>query len=81
MAEALRRPSVRQSGDLTKANPTHYFWKELITKHRMPFLKVELLRDNPAGIDISGWEEVVKSCSNYNVDLIKRHLARVKQER
>lgn len=62
----------------TTANPTHFFWKELIVKYKMPFLKVELLRDNPLGINISDWEEVIRSCSAYDVGLIKEHLNRVK---
>jgi hypothetical protein len=34
---------------------THDFWEETITRFRCPALKVELLRDNPLGIDLSGF--------------------------
>jgi rhamnosyltransferase len=77
--KALNRTLRRKElADLARANPTHYFWRELITERKMPFMKVELLRDNPLGIDISDWEEVVSNNCKYDVNLIKRHLARIK---
>jgi lipopolysaccharide biosynthesis protein len=55
-------------------NPTHFFWQILIS-HGCPFLKRELLRDNPARIPgLPRWEEVVKSVSDYDTDLIVRDL-------
>jgi lipopolysaccharide biosynthesis protein len=59
-------------------NPTHFYWKELILFKNMPFLKIELLRDNPMHIDIEDYESVIKKCSDYNLDLIHNHLKRVK---
>ena len=56
--------------DYSYLNITHYYWKELILNKQFPFIKKELLRDNPMGIDILGWEEVVESISNYDVKLI-----------
>jgi hypothetical protein len=37
-----------------KVNPTIHLWKELI-ELGMPFVKVQLLRDNPSECDLSGW--------------------------
>lgn len=55
-------------------NASHYYWRELIEQFRCPILKIELLRDNPQNIDISGWELI--HC-DYEIKLIKKHLARV----
>lgn len=59
-------------------NASHYHWKELIEKFRCPILKVELLRDNPKNIDISKWEEFIKNKTDFEINLIKKHLNRVK---
>jgi len=59
-------------------NASRYYWKELIEKFRCPILKVELLRDNPRNIDISNLEEVIENETNFEVDLIKQHLNRIK---
>lgn len=56
------------------ANITHLFWKDLIEKNRFPFIKIELLRLNPTGVDISDWREVIKKNSNYDINLIDAHL-------
>lgn len=55
-------------------NIAHVFWKDLIKKNRFPFIKIELLRDNPTGVDISDWREVIKKNSNYDINLIDAHL-------
>ncbi|HVX99690.1 MAG TPA: rhamnan synthesis F family protein [Pseudorhodoplanes sp.] len=39
-------------------NPTHILWRQLIIAG-FPYIKVELLRDNPGGLDLSGWREMV----------------------
>jgi len=61
-----------------KINNTHYFWKELLIYGKSPFVKIELLRDNPMKTDIDDWEEVIQSTSDYDTTLIKKHLARMK---
>ncbi len=58
-------------------NASHYNWRELLEKFRCPMLKIELLRDNPKNIDISGWEEAIQNSSDYDVSLIKNHLQRM----
>jgi lipopolysaccharide biosynthesis protein len=60
-------------------NLTHLFWKELIVRRRMPFLKVELLRDNPMNVKINNFERVLASRSDYDVGCIKAHLERMKK--
>ena len=56
-------------------NATHWFWAELVSKMRCPFIKRELLIDNPFGIpDADGWLEVVRSVSTYDTELAARHM-------
>jgi rhamnosyltransferase len=88
---AFRRPSqtlktlsrmLSKRGQVNYAglNPTHFFWKELIVKYRMPFVKIDLLRDNRLNINIKGYEDIIRKYSNYDLDLIRKHLQRVKHE-
>ncbi len=59
------------------ANQTLYNWKNLIIKKRMPFLKIELLRDNPLNINIDDYENTIRSHSSYDIKLVLNHLERV----
>lgn len=57
-------------------NGTHYFWDFLIERMGCPFLKRELLRDNPMGVPfIRHWEQVVGSAGSYDTAMVARHLA------
>lgn len=59
-------------------NPSHYFWATLITEFNCPFVKIELLRHNPAQIPIDSlWLDLVTASSDYNPELILGHLKRV----
>lgn len=59
-------------------NPTHHLWQPLISECRFPFVKVELLRDNPKQLkNIWNWRDYLSRTTEYNVDLIDRHLARM----
>jgi len=59
----------------TPLNSTHFFWDFLIGQLGCPFLKRDLLRDNPVRVPgILRWEEVIRSVSRYDTDLIVRHL-------
>ena len=59
----------------TPLNPTHYFWDFLVGKMGCPFIKRDLLRDNPCDVPfLQYWQEVVHSVSDYDTDLIVRHL-------
>ena len=60
-----------------KINTTHYFWEQLVTSGNMPFIKIELLRDNPMNIDIDNFEQIIRQVSDYDVGLIKEHLLRM----
>lgn len=62
---------------IPKINSTHEYWKELLLQGGMPFIKVELLRDNPMEVDIDDYETVIRSMSNYDLTLIKNHLSRM----
>ena len=55
----------------------HEDWKELVVYKKAPFIKIELLRDNPVTVQIDDYEDVIKSISDYDVALIKQHLQRV----
>ncbi|SFV59623.1 Alpha-L-Rha alpha-1,2-L-rhamnosyltransferase/alpha-L-Rha alpha-1,3-L-rhamnosyltransferase [hydrothermal vent metagenome] len=61
-----------------KINATHYFWRELIIKGNVPFIKIELLRDNPLGVDIKEVERVIGECTEYDTKLILKHLERMR---
>ena len=54
-------------------NQLHYEWQELIQSRDFPFIKIELLRDNPLKVDINEWESVIEKLS-YDPLLIKEHL-------
>ena len=57
-------------------NSTLFFWDYLIAGQGCPFLKRELLRDNPMRVPfIREWEKVVATTSTYDPGLIARHLS------
>jgi lipopolysaccharide biosynthesis protein len=56
-------------------NISHFFWDRLILKMGCPFLKRELLEKNPVAVPyVSRWQEVIGAASDYDTDLITRHL-------
>jgi lipopolysaccharide biosynthesis protein len=51
----------RRIVDEEPLNATHFFWDVLLTHFQSPFIKRELVRDNPEGVPGVGvWREVVK---------------------
>ena len=77
-ASMMSPPDPRPLSHLavTVTNLTHHFWRYTLEQD-LPFLKVELLRDNPLGVDIAGWEDLVTGpCS---AETIEAHLARVRR--
>jgi lipopolysaccharide biosynthesis protein len=59
------------------ANPMLLFWRELLVSEGVPFLKVELLRDNPIRVeDAAAILRVVDSIDPSYSSLIKSHLTR-----
>ena len=62
-----------------KINATLYFWEALILDYKMPFIKIKLLRENPNNINIDKVENVLANVSDYDTNLIKNHLTRMKE--
>ncbi len=66
------------SWPFAKSNAAHYLWRELIAIEKIPFMKVELLRDNPVGISqLHEWRTYVADRAPELVPLIDNHLRRV----
>lgn len=56
-------------------NISHFFWDRLIMQMGCPFLKRELIEKNPVAAPYVGrWQEVIGGVSDYDTDLIVRHL-------
>jgi lipopolysaccharide biosynthesis protein len=56
-------------------NATHFFWDHLIGVMGFPYVKRELLQKNPARIPmLNYWESVIRNNSDYDTDLILKHL-------
>ena len=58
---------------LRRMNPTIHGWRKL-NEEGFPFVKIELLRDNPANENLSGWREIV-AAHGYDTELISRFFA------
>lgn len=59
-------------------SPTRSLWDLLVGDCGCPFLKVDVLRDNPESSPVvSGWPQILVSVSSYSPLLIDRHLARM----
>ena len=76
--EVLGTARLSDKGLGADANVMHDCWKMGILKFSFPAIKVELLRDNPLGVDISGVLDVVREHTIYDPALIQEHLRRVK---
>lgn len=58
----------------TPMNPTSDLWRQLL-QSGFPFIKRELLRDNPSGVsDISDWAEIVHDALGVDPDPIRQEL-------
>lgn len=58
-----------------KLNPMHSFWDVLIAEYRCPFIKRNLLRENPARIPgLIEWPELIATHTGYPAALISEHL-------
>lgn len=56
-------------------NPTQHYWDELIENCGCPFLKVQLLRDNPNGVEnLDRWREVMARATEYDISWIEDYL-------
>ena len=57
-------------GDSSASNPTHLDWEKLL-KSNYPYLKKELIRDNPFGIDLSNLPKILSSYGqNWRLQLL-----------
>ena len=64
---------------LHPVNPTHFYWDVLIRDFGVPFIKIELIRDNPSKIEnINEWMNLLRNYTNYEINLIKNHLKYIK---
>jgi lipopolysaccharide biosynthesis protein len=72
MERAGLRTSILFPITTETCNPTLKYWRQLI-EHGFPFIKVQLLRDNPTRVGISGWEQLLAS-HGYDIQLIRNHL-------
>ncbi|MFZ2066457.1 MAG: rhamnan synthesis F family protein [Xanthobacteraceae bacterium] len=59
-------------------NPSHALWDLLIARYGCPALKIELLRDNPLGLDTRRWVSLAASPSLNPI--VQRHLDRMKKQ-
>ena len=83
MLQRLRRRGLRGAalvpasvGQTARENPTLHRWRQVLAAGA-PYLKVQLLRDNPHGQPIADWPQVVQA-RGYDPGLIRRHLERLK---
>ena len=69
-----QKNSIKRIG---KLNFTHYFYKELLVFDKVPFIEIELLRDNPMNVNLDEIENVINKLTDYDINLIKNHLSRI----
>jgi hypothetical protein len=70
-------PHIELDGRLL--NPVHHLWRSTLDGG-VPFVKVELLRDNPLKANLHGWEAFLRDRLGYETEPILRHLRRVKPD-
>lgn len=75
-AERALRAASRRRG----VNPTHELWRPLL-ESGFPFIKRELLRDNPAGVlDVQDWREIAARGGAGGLEMVERDLRRTRAE-
>ncbi len=57
-------------------NPLQLFWSESM-RHGLPFVKIELIRDNPLRANLINLYQALRGAKWYDVTLISRHIARI----
>jgi hypothetical protein len=73
---ARARTPNRQLRRLVPGNPMHLDFLSMIRGNTVPFIKIELLRDNPAAVRWVGhWRKAVASSPIFPVGWIDRHLS------
>ena len=62
-------------------NPTSDLWRQLL-QTQFPFIKRELLRDNPTHVpDVAEWRDVARAQFSTNLQPIERDLQRTLKDR
>jgi Rhamnan synthesis protein F len=62
---------LRKSRTLGRCNATHYYWDQLIARLRCPFIKRELIRDNPQKLASAVyWKGFLERYTSYDTSLI-----------
>ena len=75
---ALFSLAHRRRRGVLNYNPTHTMWRHLIMDEGIPFIKVELLRDNPMQLaDLSTWRVLLSHHAPELVPLIEDHRNRL----
>ena len=70
--------SWHQFKEMLRVNYTHKFW-DLCLRAGIPFIKIELIRDNPLDLNISGAMQEIRAYPNYDIRLIENHQNRIKR--
>jgi hypothetical protein len=74
--DPIEKRRLQQLMDASLGQPcniSHFFWDFLIQDHQCPYLKVELLRDNPMGVsNVNFYRDYLPS--GYPKELIEQHV-------
>jgi GT2 family glycosyltransferase len=68
--------AIAPAEQLGYVNNSHLNWWKVVSEYEAGFVKVDLLRNNPASADISNWDKKLNSISKYPCSLIENHLQR-----
>jgi rhamnosyltransferase len=77
-ADRSYRSNIRRYWKKKAINPMHFYWRSVI-EAGVPFVKVELLRDNPCQLPLPRIYDYLKK-SSYAPSLIDNHLKRVRRQ-
>jgi glycosyltransferase involved in cell wall biosynthesis len=69
----LKLGALVPASEISFLNNCHAHWKRSILQYHSPFIKIELIRDNPLKIDISTLEQTVKDNFDYPIAYLKEH--------
>jgi hypothetical protein len=75
-----RSRRYRRHLDRPPYNPTHLQWRQVL-ESGVPFVKVELLRDNPMGVDTGLVMDWLETHTAYPVEFIHNNVARTRLRR
>ena len=63
--------ALRKLRNFGQCNATHFYWDQLIARLRCPFVKRELIRDNPMKLASAGyWKGFLERYTSYDTSLI-----------